>query len=417
MPSSSGTVEERLALSSEEADKNPGLRPYSRVIAVFVCGAFAFLDLYCTQPLLPLLSRVFQASEANVSLTVSASTLGVAIAAALLALFGERLNRKRTIVGAMVALAIVTALTATAPSLHALAAWRFAQGILTPGIFIITIAYVTEEWPARLVPRVMSVYVAGTVFGGFVGRVAGGLIAERYDWRLMFLVLGIAGAAGAVGTQRLLKAAAPRSDTPPPESRFAPMLRNARNPRLAATFGIGFCMLFTLVSLFSYITFHLAAAPFHLSTVELSWLFTVYLFGLVTTLAVGTVLARIGLLHGMLGAVALCLAGVMLTLIPSLAIVGVGLSLASAGVFISQTCANSFLRDAAPRGGRVSAAGMYICSYYVGGTVGGVLPGLLWKYAGWPGCVSMICGFLIIAGALAFFGWRRKTAEPDPIPL
>ncbi len=410
-------AEEHLAPLSEEADKDSGLRPYSRVIAVFVCGAFAFLDLYCTQPLLPLLSRVFQASEANVSLTVSASTLGVAISAALLALFGERLDRKRTIVRAMIVLAIVTALTATAPGLHALAAWRFVQGLLTPCIFIITIAYVTEEWPAHLVPRVMSVYVAGTVFGGFIGRVAGGLIAQRYDWRLMFLVLGIAGAAGALGTQRLLKGSVTTGRTSRNQPRFAPMMKNARNPRLLATFGIGFCMLFTLVSLFSYITFHLAAAPFYLSTVELSWLFTVYLFGLVTTLAVGTVLARIGLLHGMLGAVALCLAGVVLTLTPSLVMVAIGLSLASSGVFISQTCANSFLRDAAPTGGRVSAAGMYICSYYVGGTVGGVLPGLLWKYAGWPGSVSLICAFLMIAGALAFFGWRTRTEEPDPIPL
>jgi MFS transporter, YNFM family, putative membrane transport protein len=96
--------------------------------------------------------------------------------------------------------------------------------------------------------------------------------------------------------------------------------------------------------------------------------------------------------------------------------VGVGLSLASSCVFISQTCANSFLRDAAPRGSRVSAAGLYICTYYVGGTVGGVLPGLIWKQAGWPGCVALTCGFLMIAAVLAFFGWRR-TIVPDPIPL
>lgn len=65
--------------------------------------------------------------------------------------------------------------------------------------------------------------------------------------------------------------------------------------------------------------------------------------------------------------------GVACTLIPSLIAVGIGLSLTSSGVFIAQTCANSFLRDAAPAGTRVSAAGLYICSYYIGGTVGGIL--------------------------------------------
>ena len=174
-----------------------GLRPYSQVFAPFLCGMFAFIDLYCTQPLLPLLATVFHASEANVSLTISASTLGVALSAALLAIFAERVDRKRMIVGSMTVLALCTLLTATATSLPMLAVWRFLQGLVTPGIFIITIAYVTEEWPALLVPRVMSFYVAGTVFGGFLGRILGGVIGAGYGWHTVFVALGLMGLGGA----------------------------------------------------------------------------------------------------------------------------------------------------------------------------------------------------------------------------
>ena len=412
---STHAVVEGSALTSS----NEGLKPYSRVVAVSLCGMFAFLNMYCTQPLLPLLAKVFRASEARVSLTISASTFGVAIAAGLLAMFGERVNRKRMIVIAMIAMGIVTMVTATSPSLEVLIVWRFIQGLLTPGVFIITIAYVTEEWPAILVPRVMSWYVAGTVFGGFSGRVTGGMLAESFGWRPMFIILGIAGLGGAWLAQRLLRPSTPRlssSDAGASAiSMLAPMRANLRNPRLLATFGVGFCMLFTLVSLFSYITFHLSVAPFYLSTAALSWLFAVYLVGLLSTLGVGTVLARIGLLRGLLGAITLCIGGTLLTLAPSLVAVGIGLSLASSGVFIAQTCANSFLRDAAPAGSRVSAAGLYICCYYIGGTVGGVLPGLTWKQAGWPGCVAMTCGFLMTAANLAFWGWRRKVSALDPI--
>lgn len=393
-----------------------GLRPFSRVLAVFFCGMVAFLDLYCTQPLL---SQIFHASEGQVSLTISASTLGVAFSALMLAIFGERMDRKRTIVTSMILLATCSLLTATATSLSALAVWRLLQGLVTPGIFTITIAYVTEEWPALLVPRVMSLYVAGTVFGGFVGRVCGGLVGEHFGWRTVFVVLGILGMLGAAITQKLLRPARPRvsSSGANPASRLAPVFSNLRNARLLATFAIGFCMLYTLVSIFSYITFYLAGAPFRLSTTDLSWLFAVYLFGLVATLAAGRVLARIGLQHGMLAAVGLCLAGAALTLIHSLTVIGIGLAVASSGVFIAHTCANSFLRDAAPAGARVSAAGMYICSYYIGGTVGGILPELAWKHARWPGCVALTCSFLVIAGAMAWFGWKPRHAEVDPIPL
>ncbi len=389
----------------------------ARRFAPFLCGMFAFIDLYCTQPLLPLFSHVFHASEGSVSLTISASTLGVAVSAALLAIFGEQLNRKRTIIASMLALALATLMTATATSLPVLAMWRLLQGLLTPGVFIITITYVTEEWPALMVPRVMSVYVAGTVFGGFAGRILGGVLGEHYGWRPVFLALGILGLAGAALTQRLLPPSQARPAQERSSSRLAPLLTNLRNPRLLATFAIGFCMLFALVGTFSYITFYLADAPFNLSTQQLSYLFAVYLCGLLTTLLAGTVLARVGLRVGMMAAIATCMSGVALTLIPSLWIVALGLAIAASGVFVAQTCANSFLRDAAPAGSRVSAAGMYICCYYVGGTVGGILPGLLWEHGGWPACAALVLGFLIIAAGGAIFGWRVRPAAPDPIPL
>src|SRR5271163_2082653 len=114
---------EQVDLATDQSTTCPriSLKPYGAAFAVFLCGTFAFIDLYCTQPLLPLLSRVFQASEARVSLTISASTLGVALSAALLALFAERVNRKKMIVGCMTMLALCTLLTATATSLPALA--------------------------------------------------------------------------------------------------------------------------------------------------------------------------------------------------------------------------------------------------------------------------------------------------------
>jgi MFS transporter, YNFM family, putative membrane transport protein len=396
-------------------NRGPAGEPSST--AVFLCGMFAFINLYCTQPLLPLLSRVFHASEAQVSWTISASTLGVAFSAAMLAIFAERVDRKRTIVGSMAALAICTLLTATATSLPVLAMWRLLQGVVTPGIFIITIAYVTEEWPALLVPRVMSVYVAGTVFGGFMGRLLGGLIVEQYGWRSVFLVLGLAGLGGAGLAQWLLRPARTLPPRVAVSSRLAPVLANLRNPRLLATFGIGFCLLFTLVATFSYITFYLSTAPFDLSTKQLSYLFAVYLCGLGTTLVAGTILARVGLRHGMIAAIAACVAGLTLTLAPSLIIVTAGLATEASGIFVAHACANSFLRDAAPAGSRVSAAGMYICSYYIGGTVGGVLPGLFWKYGGWPGCVVLVIVVLLVAGSSAVFGWHPQTAPPDAIPL
>ena len=96
-----------------------------------------------------------------------------------------------------------------------------------------------------------------------------------------------------------------------------PMLHHLRNPRLLTTYLVGFNVLFSLVGVFTYITFYLAAPPFSLSTSKLSLLFVVYLVGLIATPLAGALLPRVGLRTGITGSILLSLVGVLLTLVHS----------------------------------------------------------------------------------------------------
>ncbi len=126
----------------------------------------AFLELYCTQPLLPLLESVFHASKTAVSLTVSAATLGVAISARVFGALTERLPRKRVIVWSLVGVSLPTLLAASAQNLGQLILWRFLEGITLPGVFAVVVTYIGEEWPIERIALVMSFYVSGTALGG-----------------------------------------------------------------------------------------------------------------------------------------------------------------------------------------------------------------------------------------------------------
>ena len=64
-------------------------------VALFLTGFGAFLNLYATQPLLPLFRELFHASELEVSLTVSASVLAVAAHAGPLSPGSKARNRAR----------------------------------------------------------------------------------------------------------------------------------------------------------------------------------------------------------------------------------------------------------------------------------------------------------------------------------
>lgn len=397
---------------SAQADS---LRPFAGVVAVALCGVCAFADLYCTQPLLPMFVRLFHVSKAAAGLTVSASTLGVAIAAPIVGAYAERYDRKRIIVASILALVLPTLLAATSRSLPELVFWRFLQGVLMPGIFATAIAYVTEEWSEATVAIVMAIYVSGTVLGGFLGRLLAGLIADHYGWQWAFVVLAAANLIGGLLVAAWLPHAKNSGHTHAAhtsETHLLRMLRHLQNVDLLVTFGVGFNILFALVSIFTYITFHLAARPYGLSTSALSLLFSVYLVGLVATPVGGIVLTRVDLRKGIQGAIVLSLAGILLTLATPLWIIMVGLALCSSGVFIAQAAAISYLRRAAPAGARVSAAGLYLSCYYIGGTVAGIIPGYAWRMGGWAACVALAAAVQVLTFMLILFGWRQRAAVP-----
>ncbi len=381
------------------------------VLAIAVAGFATFLDLYATQPLLPLFEQIFHATKAQAGLTVSASTAAVALAAPFIGALADRAHRKHIIVLAIFGLMLPTLFAATAHGLNELIVWRFLQGLAIPGVYVLAIAYITEESGPHSVGAAMAAFVTGNVIGGFSGRVITGLVAEHAGWRAAFVVLGILNLVGALATARWL----------PPSRHFTPhrgsrlIVRNRalalRDPRLVATYIIGFSVLFALVAAFTYVTFYLAAPPFRLGTAALSWIFSVYMVGAVITPIVGPWIDKLGPRLVLVSALVGGAGGMLLTLFPSLVAIICGLGLTCSAVFVCQAASTSYLRIAAPPDVRSLASGVYVTLYYVGGSVGGVLPALIWKGAGWPGAVALVVVAQVLTATVALFAWREGAFD------
>lgn len=382
-----------------------------------LCGVCAFLELYCTQPLLPLLTKLFHASKTGAGMTVSAATLGVALSAPIFGALTERLARKRVIVWSLIGVSVPTLLAATSTSLGQLIFWRFLEGVTLPGIFAVVVTYIGEEWAADRIALIMGFYVSGTALGGFTGRIISGVLAERFNWRVSFVVLGALSLAGAAAVAAWLPHGRRRANHAAgagAKIAFMQQVRELmRNRRLVATFAVGCSVLFSLVGVFTWITFYLAAPPFRLSITALSSLFLVYLVGLVVTPVAGYLITRVGLRAGVGGAILCSIIGVLLTLSQSLTVVIVGLTLLSSGVFVAQTASQSHLRVAAPPQARVTAAGLYLTFYYLGGTAAGVVPGAFWALGKWPACVAFIAAMQAVALGIALVGWRVPQVDRE----
>lgn len=376
-----------------------------RRLAVTLVGFCAFLQLYTPQSLLPTFAAEFGAGPAAVSALVSATTLAVAFAAPFAGAVADRFGRRRIIVASVFALVLPTAMLATANSLEELVAWRFVQGLLLPPVFTVAVAYIGEEWPPGQVPSVVALYIAGSAFGGFLGRFIAGLVADHFGWRAAFGTLAAIDLAGALLILRFLPRESKFVAASGLAASFRAMAQHLRTPRLVATFAAGFGILLAFVSAFTYVNFHLAAAPFDLSPGALGAVFVVYLLGVAVTPMSGRLVVRYGRRAVALGALALWIAATALTLVQWLPAIVAGLALGAAGGFVIAALANGFLATAVTHG-RSAAVGLFAFFYYIGGSVGGVLPAPAYAAFGWPGVVALVVATLLLMGAAVNWAWR-----------
>ena len=389
----------------------------ARQLAVGLTGYCAFVNLYAPQSILPLLSQEFGATAAQVSTIITVSTLAVAVTAPFTGAIADVLGRKRVIVAAMFVLVVPTLMVGLATSLSELIFWRAVQGLVLPPIFAVTVAYIGDEWPPREATTAAGIYSSGSSIGGFSGRFITGLFADLVSWRAGFIALAGVAFVGAIATIFLL----------PHERKFVrsegflasgrQMLAHFRNGQLLATYAVGFGVLFNFICTFTFVSFHLAAPPFNLSATWLGAIFAVYLVGSVLSPLVGWAVTRFGRRRFTVKVLALWIGGIALTLVPSLPLIILGLAISAGCGLICQAISTGYVTITA-KAGRSSAVGLYVTSFYVGGSFGAALGGVAWTLAGWAACVALVVAMLLVMAAIVYFAWSRGVpAEPATAPI
>lgn len=383
-----------------------------RYLAVGLAGYFSFINLYSPQAILPLLTVEFGTTAAGIAAVMTAGTLAITMIAPFVGTAADVIGRKRIIVTAMLVVVIPTAMAAFAPSLEALIFWRFVQGLILPPIFAVTIAYVGEEWPPNEATAAAGIYTSGASLGGFSGRFFVGLLADAVGWRIAFLAIGALTLAGAAAVYALL----------PHERKFVrsaglltsakQMLDHFRNPQLVATYAVGFGVLFNFIATFTYVSFHLAAPPYGFSATLLGMIFIVYLVGSALTPMAGWAVGRFGRRRFMIGVIAVWLGGAGLTLLQPVPVILIGLAMCAACGLVCQAVSTGYVTITATTG-RSSAVGLYVTSFYAGGSFGAVLGGIAWTTGHWPACVALVACMLVIMAAIVKFAWTPRI-PPGP---
>ncbi|MEZ5786928.1 MAG: MFS transporter [Xanthobacteraceae bacterium] len=383
------------------------MTPDPRRIAVALAGYCAFLNLYSPQALLPALAQEFGVGAGRISAVMTASSIAIALTAPFTGVVADVLGRKRVIAAAMIVIAVPMVMLATATSVNGMVAWRFLQGLLLPPIFAVTVAYIGDEWPPAQVPGVAGLYVSGASLGGFSGRLIPGVLTDLIGWRIALASLAALTLLGGIAFMLLLPRERHFVRSEGFSASLRQMARHLRNPRLIAFYAVGFGVLFNFMAVFTYVNFHLAAAPYLFTPSMLGAIFVTYLAGTATAPLIGRAVDRLGRQTFVLILIAFWAAGALMLLAAPIAVIILGLTLCAMCGMMCQAVSTGAVTATAQEG-RSSAVGLYVTSFYTGGSVGAFLPGLIWRATGWPGVVAMALMMLCLMALAVTLWWREK---------
>ena len=381
-------------------------------LTIGLIGVFAFLQVYSIQAILPVLMMDFTATEVQAGMIVGATILAIAIMSPFLGMLSDAVGRKSFIVGALLFLAIPTALIAQSPNIGWMGMWRFMQGLSVPGITVVTIAYIGEEFEGRALTELMSFYVSGSVLGGFMGRFLLGHLHELIGWRAGYYVMAGMTLIGALWVGKMLPASRHFVANPNFRSAMQTLGEHLVNRYVVTSCLLGACVLFSLVGCFTFINLHLADTPYELSTGALANIFAVYLIGVVITPLSTTLLRRFGSARTVRVAVIISMFGVLLTLVTPLWSIVLGLAIMSSGVFITQAATISYIAVNVKKG-RSLASGLYYMGYYAGGTMGAWLCGIAYARGQWSLTVWLLLFVQVLALLVASIGMVKTVARAE----
>ncbi|MFW2176573.1 MULTISPECIES: MFS transporter [unclassified Moraxella] len=372
-------------------------------LTIGIIGVFAFLQVYSIQAILPIIMQDFHATETQAGMVVGATVLAVALMSPLMGMLSDAIGRRQVIITAIVLMGIPTALMGVSQSLDMMMLWRFVQGLAVPGITVVTIAYVGEEYHGKALAKLMSFYVAGTVLGGFLGRFILGHLHEWIGWRHGFLWMGAMTLLGAMWVAWQL----PKSQHFVPHANWQASFRtlhsHLHNRYVITASLLGVCVLFSLVGCFTFINLHLADKPYSLTSAGLANIFAVYLLGVVVTPIASGLIGQYGAARMVRVAVVISMIGVLLTLAKPLWLVILGLAVMSSGVFITQSATITYIAVNVKQG-RSLASGLYYMFYYLGGTLGAWACGLAYRQGQWQMTVGTLVAIQVMALLIAIFG-------------
>lgn len=383
-----------------------------QLVRLCAAGSLAYCSYQmCRVPLLPLFARDLGADAPMVGFVVGASTLTGILLKLPAGAWSDVLGRRPLLVAGGLVFAVMPFTYLGVASLGALVALRFAHGSATAIFGPVASASLSDIAPPRRRATWLSTYSTVQGAGQALGPVIAGylLASGRYD--LVFLAAGTI----AIAAPFIVTGWPATYHAEATSGRLAPFVRGiaevGREPLILMT-SLAQAAQFVLNGTLNAFLPLFARDELGLGLTQLGWLFGLQT---VTTLAtrpiVGTISDRVGRRGVICTGLTVCSAAVLLV---SLATGGVSLTAAvllyAVGVAVTTAATGAYITDLSQRARYGAAHGVFGTIYDVGDALGPIGAGLLVALIGYAHMFQVMAAIAVTA-ALAFYIVSRSRKE------
>lgn len=244
------------AASTSTAAAEPRAQsPAAARALILVLGALTAVSPLATDmyvPGFPALGHALHAGTSAVQLTMTAFLAGLVVGQLVIGPISDGIGRRRLLIGGVAGFAVLSVVSALAPSITALTAARFLQGIAGSAGMVLARAVVTDRFHGHELPRYFAMLSQILGIAPIAAPVLGGLVLSVSTWRAIFVVLAAMGVLLLLGMLRAVP------ESLPPERRHGGGIGSTFRAmgslvRFRAFMGYVLTLGFAAAALFSYI--------------------------------------------------------------------------------------------------------------------------------------------------------------------
>lgn len=398
-----------MTVPSASSSARPSHRLSAPLVAVMaVTTGLCAGGNYFNQPLLGTIARVLRTSDALAGVSVTVAQVSYGIGLLLLVPLGDLVDKRRLVVGLLLASAAGQALCGFSSSIGVLLIGTGIAGFFSVAAQVL-VPFAAELSDPRRAGRTVGVIMSGLLVGVLLGRSVSGLLTPIGGWQLAYRLTAVIMAGMAVVLWRMLPTSPAHSG-----ASYAHVMASLprllhKYPRLATRSALGGLTFAGMSSMFATMAFMLGDR-FDLNELQIGLVGLAAVLGALMATLAGRLADRGLTLPTTFVCLGVSLASwtavyagqfVLFWFVVAMVLLDVGLQ----GAHVSNQSIVFALDPAA----RARLNSVYMTSYFLGGAVGSAAGLWTWQAAGW-GAVCLL-GAAVSAVSLLVAGLDAVLAQ------